>query len=189
MVRMLSAIAAPGIEQAREDEGYFRLPRNQAIPEAAIPRSGFFLQHNGLLVIFHGDLVSLAVLFYKLVMRLMGGIFSVLICVGLIFQVSAQAASLPQAETMTLADCAKMGHHASHGSEHSGHAGQDEDAPCKDMSLQCMLSISAIAPVLMGNDLPELARHILSESVMFSVVVTDQLAGRALPPDYPPPRF
>lgn len=121
-------------------------------------------------------------------MRLLGNIFAVLICAGLIFQVSAQAASLPQTEPMTLADCAKMDHHASQGSEHSGHAGHDEDAPCKDMSLQCMLSNSAIAPILMGNDLPGFAGDVPSESMMFSVAVTEQLAGRALPPDYPPPR-
>ena len=122
-------------------------------------------------------------------MRLLGNIFAVLICAGLIFQVSAQAASLPQTEPMTLADCAKMDHHASQGSEHSGHAGHDEDAPCKDMSLQCMLSISAIAPVLMGNTLPNLSNNFLPTTMQFFAAVTDQLAGRALPPDYPPPRF
>jgi hypothetical protein len=125
-------------------------------------------------------------------MRVFGNITVVLKCLGLIFQVSVQAASLPQAETMTLADCSKMNHHASHAShasDHSGHAGQNQDAPCDDMSLKCMLSMNAVAPVLMGNTLPNLSNNFLPSTMQFFAAVTDQLAGRALPPDYPPPRF
>lgn len=122
-------------------------------------------------------------------MRVFGNIIAVLMCLGLIFQVSAQAASLSQAETMTMADCAKLKHHASLSAEHSDHASHDRDAPCDDMSLKCMLSMNAVAPALMGNKLPEFAQSTLPDRTQFSKAVTDQLAGRALSPDYPPPRF
>ena len=134
-------------------------------------------------------LVGKALVTYVSAMRVFGNIIAVLMCLGLIFQVSAEAASLPQAETMTLADCAKMKHHASHASDHSGRAGHDQDDPCDDMSLKCMLSMNAVAPALMGNNLPEFAQSMLRDRTQFSKAVTDQLAGRALPPDYPPPRF
>ena len=81
-------------------------------------------------------LVGKALVTYASAMRVFGNIIAVLMCLGLIFQVSAQAASLPQAETMTMADCAKLKHHASHSAEHSDHASYDRDAPCDDMSLK-----------------------------------------------------
>lgn len=122
-------------------------------------------------------------------MRVFGNIIAILMCLGLISQVSAQVASLPQAETMTMADCAKMKHHASPNAEHSSHANHDGEAPCDDMSLKCMLSMNAVAPALMGNNLPELAHSLLPDRTQFSKAVTDQLAGCALSPEYPPPRF
>ncbi|WP_379553841.1 hypothetical protein [Qipengyuania sp. DGS5-3] len=131
-------------------------------------------------------LVGKALVTYVSAMRVFGNIIAVLMCLGLIFQVSAEAASLSQAETMTLADCAKMKHHAS---DHSGHAGQNQNDPCDDMSLKCMLSMNAVAPVLMGNTLPNLSNNLPPNTKQFFTAVTDQLAGRALPPDYPPPRF
>ncbi len=134
-------------------------------------------------------LVGKALVTYDSAMRVFGNIIAALMCLGLIFQVSAEAASLPQAKTMTLADCAKMKHHASHASDHSGRAGHDQDDPCDDMSLKCMLSMNAVAPVLMGNTLPNLSNNFPPSSIQFFAAVTDQLAGRALPPDYPPPRF
>ncbi len=110
-------------------------------------------------------------------------------CVGLIFQFSAQAASLPQAEAMMLADCSKMNHHASDGSDHSGHTGEGQDMPCSDMSLKCMLSMNAVSPLMVENNLPALPPHVLLDQMQFSAAVADQLLGRAVSPDYPPPRF
>lgn len=134
-------------------------------------------------------LVSSHVLIYSIAVRLLGNIFAVFMCLGLIFQVSAQAASLPQTEPMTLSDCSKMNHHASHGSKHIDQTANGQVAPCSDMSLKCMLSMNAVAPVLLGNDLPAFAQRLIPDVAQYTAMVTDQLLDRAVPPDYPPPRF
>ena len=134
-------------------------------------------------------LVLLGFCSYSSAMRRLSNLLAVVICLGLMFQVSAQAASLPQSEAMTSADCSKMNHHASDGSEYSDHMGHGEDKPCGNMSMKCMLSMNVIAPVLMGNDLPALSRSVPSSGTQFSASEIEQLVGRPLTPEYPPPRI
>lgn len=122
-------------------------------------------------------------------MRFFGNIIAVFMCVGLILQVSAQAASLPEAEAMAMADCVKMKHHVSPVTKHSDRPDYGHDVPCENMTLNCMLSMNVVAPVLIGNDLPALATEVMSGRLQYSLEATTQMADRSLSPVCPPPRL
>jgi len=116
----------------------------------------------------------------------------IVLCVGLLFQVSAPAAALPQAETMSMSmsmmDCAKMKHHSLQESGHAGHSG-NTDGLCKDMSLACMASISAAAPAFLDSEATHITGEFFVSSLLYDSDGEAQLLSRHSAPDYPPPRL
>lgn len=121
-------------------------------------------------------------------MRLIRCLAHIALCVGLLFQVSAPAAALPQAETMSAMDCAKMKHHSSQGSEHADHS-DDADGECKDMSLTCLASVSATAPVFLGSEVTRIPGIFFANRLRYISQGDAQLLSCPSSPDYPPPRF
>ena len=126
--------------------------------------------------------------YYLLPMRLIRCLTHIALCVGLLFQVSAPAAATPQAEAMSVMDCAKMKHHSSQGPEHAGHS-DDADSQCKDMSLACLASMNATAPVFLSSEATRITSGFFASSLRYASDGEAQLLGRHSSPDYPPPRF
>lgn len=114
-------------------------------------------------------------------------LFLMSLCAGLIFQVSAQAAAVPQGEPMRMADCAEMMHHPEVQAAQHDHA-DDSDGLCKDMSLACMQAMNAVSPVWLGSEPgPRLAR-LFVEPAHYLAEYQEQLASQMSAPEYPPPR-
>jgi hypothetical protein len=110
------------------------------------------------------------------------------LCIGLIFQVSAQASAMPQSETMLASDCAEMKHHASQEEGHHG-AGEDSGSACQQMSIDCLLSMNAVAPVWLGTDQGISLENFIGEDVAYLAGSEPQFGSRVSDPDSPPPRF
>ena len=97
------------------------------------------------------------------------------LCFGLIYQGSATAAAMPQTEPMLASDCAQMMHHSEKG-EAAHHHGDDTDAPCENMSVDCLLAMNAVSAVWVDGP-------------VYLSNITSPLLSRASAPDYPPPRI
>ncbi|KEO90506.1 hypothetical protein EH31_10490 [Erythrobacter longus] len=121
-------------------------------------------------------------------MRITRCLAHIALCVGLLFQISVPAAALPQAETMSAMDCAKMKHHASQGSEHAGHS-DAADGQCEDMSLACLVSMNAAAPVFLGSEFTRITDEFFANRLRYISEGDAQLLSCHSSPDYPPPRF
>lgn len=110
------------------------------------------------------------------------------LCIGLVFQVSAQASAMPQSETMLASDCAEMQHHASEEEGHHG-AGEDANGACQQMSIDCLLSMNAISPVWIGTDQGISLEKPIGEDLTYLRGSEPQFGSRVSDPDSPPPRF
>ena len=110
------------------------------------------------------------------------------LCFGLIFQGSATAAAMPQTEPMLASDCAQMMHHSEKG-EAAHHHGDDTDAPCENMSVDCLLAMNAVSAVWVGSDAPSHVIKPFSDGPVYLSNITSPLLSRASAPDYPPPRI
>lgn len=110
------------------------------------------------------------------------------LCIGLVFQVSAQASALPQVEPMFASDCAKMKHHASQEEGHHG-TGENSEGACQQMSIDCLLSMNAVAPVWLGTDQGISLEILIGEDLAYPAGSEPRFCGRISDPDSPPPRF
>ncbi len=121
-------------------------------------------------------------------MRLIRHLAHLALCLGLLFQVSAPAAAAPQLEAMSVMDCAKMNHHSSQGSGHAGHS-DDTDRVCEDMSLACLASMNAAAPVFLDSEATRIVSEFSVSDLRYVPGGEAQLLSLHSSPDYPPPRF
>ncbi len=95
---------------------------------------------------------------------------------------------MPQTEPMLASDCAQMMHHSEKG-EAAHHHGDDTDAPCENMSVDCLLAMNAVSAVWVGSDAPSHVVKPFSDGPVYLSNITSPLLSRASAPDYPPPRI
>ena len=121
-------------------------------------------------------------------MALFRTFLALFVCVGLIFQGSAAASAMPQTEPMLASDCSQMMHHPEDGETAHHHDG-DPDAPCENMSVDCLLAMNAVSPVWVRSDAPSHVVKPFSDGPVYLSNITSPLLSRASAPDYPPPRI
>lgn len=110
-----------------------------------------------------------------------------LLCIGFVIQSPVQAMPTPEAEKMLASDCAEMMHHSEgDGPIHSHHG--SPDAPCEDMSADCLLATNAVSPVWVGSSSSLSGAKPFIEGPLYLSSISPPLISRVSTPDCPPPR-
>ena len=110
-----------------------------------------------------------------------------MLCIGFVIQSPVQAMPMSQSEKMLAYDCAEMMHHSEgDGPIHSHHG--SPDAPCEDMSADCLLATNAVSPVWVGSSSSLSGAKPFIEGPLYLSSISPPLISRVSTPDCPPPR-
>jgi hypothetical protein len=113
----------------------------------------------------------------------------VCLALGLLVQVAAQAAALPQARTEALTasamDCSEMAQGASM-REDAKEERSDKGRPC-DMTLDCLIAMNCIPPIALADPAPADAPFPAAR-IPYQPNGTTWLKGAPIPPESPPPQ-
>ena len=105
---------------------------------------------------------------------------------SLFVQGAAYAAAMPQDEMTQTMDCAEMASHDA--SQPDARKGHDNENPCKNMTLGCLVAMGCIAPLsFSGVSAITLAPPI--PTATFTATLTAKLHGKLTLPESPPPQM
>lgn len=104
---------------------------------------------------------------------------------GLFVQVAAHAAAVPQIPVAEM-DCAEM-HQLSTGQMNMQDQAPDDSGPCKDMSLDCLVAMNCIPPMLL-SDTAAGAVALQPYRPLYQALAKDWLPGSSSAPEPPPPQ-
>lgn len=124
---------------------------------------------------------------YPCLVKLLRALVLICLGLGLFVQVAAQASAMPVSPSENSADCAEM---AQSMPEHMDvdRDGSDQTGPCRDMSLDCLVAMNCLSPLMLtGADMGALHSPIITSSYLSSLA--DRLQNMPMPPESPPPQF
>lgn len=111
-----------------------------------------------------------------------------LVCfgLGLFVQVAAQAAAMPQpaAEVM---DCSEMMQRSAEAMGAQEH-GPDENGPCKEMALDCLVPMNCLPPLTLVQP-PLTAAPLPAARGNYPPALAVRLEARSMRPESPPPQL
>lgn len=104
---------------------------------------------------------------------------------GLFVQGAAQASAMPQMPPAEMTDCAEMARDMPR--QISSEKQSDQDGPCGDMSLDCLVAMGCLAPIALpgafvANPAPPIG------GAAFTPGRQGRLEGRPMRPESPPPQ-
>jgi hypothetical protein len=115
-------------------------------------------------------------------MRLLRSLGLILVACGLFVQSAAYASALPQVPTALEGPCDEMRMEAG-----PVDASGDQQEPCKDFRLDCLVALGCIAPLAMAAEAPG-ERAIIAPRASFARFTAFSLAVVGQGPEPPPPQ-
>lgn len=106
---------------------------------------------------------------------------------GLFVQVAANAASLPQVETVEMGDCAEMAERSSGHVMEPQEKSSDGEGPCPDMTLECLVAMNCLPPLALSSAATE-GEPLLLLAPSYLVSAATWLESEHPRPETPPPQ-
>ncbi|MDT0576441.1 hypothetical protein RM533_09595 [Croceicoccus sp. F390] len=106
---------------------------------------------------------------------------------GLFVQVAANAAALPQVETVEMGDCTEMAESSSGHVMDAQQKSSDREGPCSDMTLECLVAMNCLPPLALSGAATEDGPTLLFAPSYLVPAVT-WLEREHSRPESPPPQ-